>query len=66
MDDALKFIPPCPRKCSDCRYSDHHWLEECDEDTGEPQMACKHCDATKPYDYDDVPDDAPLFPEAPE
>ena len=49
MSETLKFIPPCPRKCGDCRDSDHHWLAECNEETGEPQWACKHCDATKPY-----------------
>lgn len=38
------------RHCSVCEGQDHHWLEDFDEDTGEPIWACKHCDATKEYE----------------
>jgi hypothetical protein len=45
----------CPHKCSLCEELDHHWMEDCDEETGEPQMVCKHCDAVREYrDSDDV------------
>ena len=42
----------CP-KCSECLDSDHHWVEEIDEATGEPILVCKHCDATKPWEDED-------------
>lgn len=45
--------PTCPRKCEVCRDSDHHWIAECNEETGEPRWACKHCPATKPYEPDE-------------
>ncbi len=43
---------PCPIKCDVCRDSDHHWIDEIDE-TGEPILACKRCDATKPWEDED-------------
>lgn len=50
-------LPPCVRHCEVCQGSDHHWMEECDEN-GEPVWVCKHCEATKPFDgYKD--EDAP-------
>lgn len=39
---------PCPRPCSECPDANHHWLEQCTDDAGEPvdpYYACKHCDA---------------------
>jgi hypothetical protein len=37
-----------------CKDSDHHWLEDIDDETGEPILVCKHCPATKPWvDLDD-------------
>ena len=45
----------CARHCSICEGDDHHWTPECDDETGEPVMACKHCDAVRPYaDEDDA------------
>lgn len=38
----------CSRHCVDCEGQDHHWMPDCDEDSGEPVMVCKHCDATRP------------------
>lgn len=43
----------CERHCSICEGMDHHWMPDCDEDTGEPVMVCKHCDVTRPYGDDD-------------
>lgn len=35
------------RRCSECQGQDHHWMYVGDlDDTGEPVMSCKHCDAT--------------------
>lgn len=48
--------PICARHCTVCEGMDHHWLPECDEDTGEPIMICKHCDTTRPMteaDFDE-------------
>ena len=58
MSNKAKIIQldVCPRKCGGCRDSDHHWIDQCDEGTGEPQQACKHCDATREYPDED-PDD---------
>lgn len=42
----------CKRHCSICEGHDHHWMPDFEEDTGEPVMACKHCNATKPYEDD--------------
>lgn len=38
------------RRCSECEGQDHHWMEACDDDSGEPIWVCKHCDATKEYE----------------
>ena len=47
----------CTKKCPVCKGSDHHWLEDCD-DQGNPIYRCKHCSATKPYELDS-PDETP-------
>ena len=39
----------CSRKCSGCEGVDHHWMDDCDEETGDPINVCKHCDAVRPY-----------------
>lgn len=39
----------CERHCTVCEGQDHHWMLDCDEDTGEPIMVCKHCEKTVPY-----------------
>lgn len=41
---------PCSRKCTDCEGIAHHWMEDCDEETGEPVLLCKHCPAQKPWE----------------
>lgn len=34
------------RRCSECPGQEHHWIENDDfEDEGDPEFACKHCDA---------------------
>lgn len=36
---------PC-RRCSECRNSDHHWLDNMDWETeSDPNYRCKHCPA---------------------
>lgn len=38
-------IPEC-RRCSECRNSEHHWLDNMDfEDADDPEYVCKHCPA---------------------
>lgn len=37
----------CERHCSICEGQDHHWMPDCDEDSGGPVMVCKHCDARR-------------------
>lgn len=44
--EPAPILGPCPRKCSECKDSDHHWIVECDE-SGEPIQICKHCSATR-------------------
>lgn len=39
----------CKHHCVNCEGMDHHWMPDCDEDTGEPQMVCKHCPIVRPY-----------------
>lgn len=44
----------CRRHCTMCAGADHHWMPDCDEETGEPVMVCKHCPAQREYvDADD-------------
>jgi hypothetical protein len=43
----------CRVHCSVCEGQDHHWMPDCDEDNGQPYMACKHCDARREYQDDD-------------
>jgi hypothetical protein len=50
--NQLREIQSC-RHCSVCEGSDHHWLEECDDDHPEGIMACKHCPATRPLEDSD-------------
>lgn len=63
MDDEIEKAigaakpAPCGIHCTVCEGSDHHWLPDCDEDTGEPIMVCKHCDATTEYFDEDDEDD---------
>ena len=34
------------RRCSDCKGSDHHWLDNMDfEDADDAEYVCKHCPA---------------------
>jgi hypothetical protein len=44
----------CERHCSICEGQDHHWMEDFDEESGDPVWICKHCERTKPYDDDDA------------
>jgi hypothetical protein len=54
VDDAP--VAPC-RRCSVCEGLEHHWLPDCDDETGDPIMVCKHCPATRDYtDEDDEVD----------
>lgn len=46
----------CKRHCSVCEGMDHHWMPDFTA-SGEPVLACKHCDATKPYPDDEEPVD---------
>jgi hypothetical protein len=41
------------RRCSICEGADHHWMPDCEEDTGEPIMVCKHCPAQREVTDDD-------------
>lgn len=53
---ALPLIPQEPqehRHCSICEGNDHHWLEDCDKESGEPVYVCKHCSVTKNYESED-------------
>ncbi len=59
QDLTLKLLPVkekygC-RTCADCEGQDHHLIPDCDE-TGEPIMACKHCDFQRAMTEDDVLD----------
>jgi hypothetical protein len=48
------------RRCTDCEGLDHHWMADCDEETGLPVMVCKHCEATREMtdaDFDEPDDD---------
>lgn len=45
---------PCPRKCADCEGDDHHWMVDCDDETGGPMVICKHCDATREFRDSDL------------
>lgn len=39
----------CPRPCVECPDAQHHWLDSCTDEDGnpvDPHYACKHCDAT--------------------
>lgn len=44
----------CAKHCSVCEGQDHHWMPDFDEESGDPIMVCKHCDAEKPYPDDEV------------
>ncbi len=44
------------RTCADCEGQDHHLMPDCDDETGEPIMACKHCDFQRAMTEDDVLD----------
>ena len=44
------------RRCTGCEGQDHHWMPDCDEETGLPLMVCKHCETTRPYTDDDDDD----------
>ena len=46
----------CKIHCTVCDGQDHHWMPNCDEDNGQPYMACKHCDARKEYADEDEPE----------
>lgn len=47
-------LQPCARPCTVCEGADHHWMPDCEEETGLPWMVCKHCEARRPYiDEDD-------------
>lgn len=63
QEPAEKLFPvlgPCPRKCSECKDSDHHWIVDCTA-FGKPRMICKHCMATKPCpDCTDKPESQEL------
>ena len=39
----------CTMRCSVCEGADHHWLDDVDEESGDPIQACKHCNATRPW-----------------
>jgi hypothetical protein len=45
------------RRCVDCEGAEHHWIPDCDDDTGLPLMVCKHCPARREY-FDDDDGDA--------
>jgi hypothetical protein len=48
------------RECSVCEGrapGDHHWLDDVDDETGDPIQICKHCEATRPLPDDDEDDD---------
>jgi len=49
----MNYPKVCERHCSVCEGSDHHWMPDFDEETGDPHMACKHCDATREMTDDD-------------
>ncbi len=38
---------PCGIHCAECEGEDHHWMPDCDEETGELMMFCKHCEASR-------------------
>jgi hypothetical protein len=45
--------PVCTHHCSVCEGQDHHWLPDCDDESGEPIMICKHCEARREIRDDD-------------
>jgi hypothetical protein len=47
----------CETHCPICEGMDHHWMPDCDEHTGAPRMACKHCPAIREYVAADADDD---------
>ncbi len=38
---------PCAKHCEQCEGEDHHWMPDYDDETDEPLMVCKHCEATR-------------------
>ena len=44
----------CKLHCAECEGEDHHWMPDCDDETGDPVMVCKHCEATRPMRDDDL------------
>lgn len=59
--ESLKYVPecktaivgPCPKKCSECKDSDHHWIASHHIRNG-PVMVCKYCSAWKYYEDEDA------------
>jgi hypothetical protein len=35
------------RKCADCEFKDHHWLDDYDDGTQSMILICKHCSVKK-------------------
>ena len=56
MGEVSWFRKVCLRHCSVCEGMDHHWMPDVDDDTGEPVMACKHCEAVRPMEAGDGQD----------
>lgn len=51
------FHPICSLHCILCEGRDHHWMYNgCEDETGNPLMSCKHCDATRLISDDDFED----------
>jgi len=56
IEDAISAaLPaPCGIHCSECDGEDHHWMPDYDDDSGEPIMVCKHCEAQRPLTDEDL------------
>jgi len=37
--------PGSCRRCAECEYSDHHWIDNATGNPDDPEWTCKHCDA---------------------
>lgn len=66
MTEPTPFYPAiCTKHCSVCEGQDHHWMLDCDEETGDPLAVCKHCPARREpvdSDFDSYDGDEPAPP----
>lgn len=42
--DQRNYPTACNVVCAECESLSHHYMEDWDEESGEPIVTCKHCD----------------------